>query len=47
MKMYVELEVERHASFIIVDQSDHVPDILPPRNDTPVRSGQTDVGFQN
>jgi hypothetical protein len=47
MKTYVELEVERHASFIIVEQSDHVPDVLPPGNDSPVPSGQAAVGFQN
>jgi hypothetical protein len=42
----VELEVERHASFVIAERADHVPGVLPPGNDSPVTSGQAAVGFQ-
>jgi hypothetical protein len=41
----VELEVERHASFVIAELADHVPDVLPPANFSPVSSGEAAVGF--
>jgi hypothetical protein len=43
----MEVEVELHAILITAKWLDHVPDALPPGDESAVPTGQEDVGLQN
>jgi len=47
LKKYAELEDDLQASVVTAEHSEHVPDSLPPANDSPVPNVQAAVGFQN